>query len=155
MTDMPLRASTMPITRRQLVETAVVVAACTTPAISSVAAAASGATVSDPSLRTCTLDYAMANGERITAFFARPVARDDLDVVVMMPGPDGITAPLRATAERHARGGAMVVVPDLEATTGLSATPGNHQAMQAIVVDRIDAIRHHPQASGRLTIVAA
>lgn len=109
----------------------------------------------DTRLRSFDARYVMSGGESVTGFFTAPRSHDPLDIVVLMPGPASSRADLRATAQRQALGGALVFVPDLDATAGPLAKRSGHGAMMADVASQIEPLRRHPRSNGQLTIVAA
>lgn len=142
------RAKGIELNRRQALSAAGVAAG----ALATPAWAAPGVAANDPRLRTFEGRYA-AGGRIVDGYFASPRGRNDLDVLVVIPGEGGVDDALRETVRRHALGGVIAFAPDLAGTSGL--TGAGREAMVAATVAKAAWLKRHGRGNGIVRVVAA
>ncbi len=145
-------AQVMMVNRRQMIgRTAAVTAAAT---VGSVAMPAFATSATDTRLRIYEGKYAIDSHKIVDGYFASPRGdRSKMDVLVVIPGANGIDDAVRDTVRRHALAGKIVIAPDLAKTSGKALL--GRDAMIADIVAHAPRLRRHARGSGTVTLVAA
>jgi hypothetical protein len=109
----------------------------------------------DDNLNVLKTRYALRGGRVVEGYFLSPRGTTPLDTVVVLHGPSGLDDSVLALAQRHARAGKLVVVPDLPATyKGLSALAGR-DAHVADITSLRAGFGRLARATGKVDFVAA
>ena len=142
-------AQAMTVNRRQLIgRTAAAVA------VGSVAMPAWATSATDARLRIYEGKYAIDGHKIVDGYFASPRGnRSKMDVLVVIPGANGIDDAVRDTVRRHALAGRIVIAPDLAKTSGKALL--GRDAMIADIVAHAPRLKRHARGSGTVTLVAA
>ena len=118
-------------------------------------AAAAVAPPADARLSTFKGRYAIDGGKIINGYFASPRGKTKLDVVLVIPGEQGLDARTRAVVRRHALAGYLAIAPDLAATQGDVPAGASRDAVLAEVIAVVPNLRRLPFGNGKVTVVAA
>jgi hypothetical protein len=109
----------------------------------------------DDSLRMVRARYALRGGRIVDGYFVSPRGTAPLDTVVVLHGAAGLDDSTLALAQRYARAGKLVVVPDMPATyMGLSALAGRDAHIADIKRQRA-SFAHLARATGKVDFVSA
>lgn len=112
---------------------------------------ASGA--GDRRLRIYEGRYAIDSHKIVDGYFAAPRGRTGMDVLVVIPGENGLDESVRDLVRRHALAGKVAFAPDLAKTYGNPLA--SRDAMIADFVAHAPRLKRHARGNGTVTLVAA
>ena len=136
---------TMSVNRRQAIGGAAVVAG-------SMAMPAWATSASDRRLSTFEGKYAVGGHKVVDGYFAAPRGAMNMDVLVVIPGENGVDDAVRDLVRRHALAGNVAFAPDLAKTYGKTAS---RDAMIADFVAHAPRLKSHARGNGVVRLVAA
>ena len=119
------------------------------------APAAAAMASADSRLATFKGRYAIHGGKIINGYFASPRGKTQLNVVLVIPGEQGLDARTQAAVRRHALAGCLAIAPDLTAKQGNVPAGAGRDAILAELIAAVPNLKHLPHGNGRVTVIAA
>lgn len=142
----------MTVSRRQAIGRAAAVSAVV--ATSSIAMPAWATSTTDARLRIYEGKYAIDSHKIVDGYFAMPRStRAAMDILVVIPGANGIDDAVRDTVRRHALAGKIAFAPDLAKTSSKGAL--GRDATIADFVSHAPRLKRHARGNGTVKLVAA
>jgi hypothetical protein len=111
------------------------------------------ATVTGPELCTMRVAYALRGGVTINGFFAAPMGKGGLGVVLVVPDEDG--GAVEEIAMRYARSGFFAIAPDFAKSQGSAAAGAPRATKVAEVMRAMPGFKKIMKGNGKVTVVAA
>lgn len=108
---------------------------------------------SDSRLRIFEGKYAIDSHKIIDGYFAVPRRAAKMDVLVVIPGENGIDDNVRDLVRRHALAGNVAIAPDLAKTSGMRFA--SRDAMIADFIADAPRLKRHTRGNGTVKLIAA